>query len=141
MLFGQDRNAIRKVFFDAWQKKREGQTLEPLEEIIAQIIGLHPEYHKTIENPDNQHKDYTPEGGESNPFLHMGMHIAIHEQMSTDRPAGIRDVYQALLNKLQDPHEVEHQFMEAMGQTMWEAQRNNTPPDEQLYLNRLKKLL
>lgn len=141
MLFGQDRNAMRKVFFDAWQKKREQQALEPMEAIIAQIIELHPEYHSTIETPESsQDKDYTPEGGETNPFLHMGMHIAIHEQMSTNRPAGIQAIYQQLLTKIQDPHEVEHKMMDALGLSLWQAQRDGVAPDEQQYLESLKRL-
>ncbi|WP_204318325.1 DUF1841 family protein [Serratia marcescens] len=41
--------------------------------------------------------------GETNPFLHMGLHLAVREQVATDRPQGIRTVYTKLIEKYQDP--------------------------------------
>ena len=84
--------------------------------------------------------DYTPEMGQTNPFLHMGMHIALYEQLSTNRPAGIKDVYEKLQRKTEDIHETEHRMMECLGEAMWQAQRNNTMPDDASYLLCLKKL-
>jgi hypothetical protein len=71
----------------------------------------------------------------------MGMHIAIREQLNTDRPAGIRDIYKQLLIKLNDTHLVEHQIMECLGQALWQAQRDNRPPDDLGYVNCLRALL
>lgn len=114
--------------------------MEPLEQLVAQIIQQHPEYHALLEDEEAYlDKDYTPETGETNPFLHMSMHIAIAEQLGTDRPAGIQDLYQQLLSKYSDSHTVEHHIMECLGQMMWEAQRNQTLPDEQQYLECLRK--
>ena len=77
---------------------------------------------------------------QSNPFLHMGMHIAIREQLSTQRPPGIEAAYKQLLERLGDLHAVEHHMMECLGQAMWEAQRQGTPPDESAYLECLRRL-
>ena len=85
-------------------------------------------------------QDFLPELGESNPFMHMGMHIAIREQLTTDRPAGISTAYKKLLLRLQDIHEVEHQIMECLGRSLWESQQNNTAPDESQYLRCVQKL-
>ena len=85
-------------------------------------------------------KDFLPEMGDSNPFMHMGMHIAIREQLSTDRPAGINTAHKKLLLRLQDPHEVEHQIMECLGRALWESSQNNTAPDEAQYLLCVQKL-
>ena len=85
-------------------------------------------------------REYLPEMGQSNPFLHMGMHIAIQEQLGSNRPAGILDVYQQLCQRTGDSHAVEHAMMECLGETLWEAQRAGRDPDERLYLQRLRHL-
>ncbi len=140
-MFGQDRNQLRQMYLDAWQKSQAGTVLQPLEAMIVEIITLHPEYHALLEkDADALDKDFLPELGESNPFMHMGMHIAIREQLKTDRPAGISTAYKKLLFRLQDTHEVEHQIMECLGHSLWEAQRNNTMPDESQYLSCVQKL-
>ncbi len=140
MIFGQNREEIRQFFIEVWNKFRAQQPLEPLEKIIAGILREHPEYHSILEDKDTAlERDYLPELGESNPFLHMGMHIAIQEQLATNRPVGVIDTYQFLLIKLQDPHEVEHRMLECLGEMLWRAQRDGAHPDEAAYLECLRK--
>ncbi|MCG8435036.1 MAG: DUF1841 family protein [Gammaproteobacteria bacterium] len=141
-MFGQDRNEIRRMFFRVWIKLADRQPLTALESLIADVIEAHPEYHEILrQDEDALERDYLPEGGETNPFLHMGMHIAIREQVSTNRPEGISGIHKALAAKFGDAHEAEHRMLECLGETLWEAQRNNTPPDEQRYLERVRRLL
>ena len=107
MFFGQDRNQIRQMYFNAWQKHLNQLPREPLDDVIINVILMHPEYHSAIEQPaKTEDKDYVPELGESNPFLHMGLHIAIHEQLSTGQPAGINLIHQQMLLKYQNAHDV-----------------------------------
>lgn len=141
-MFGNDRDSLRRYYVTVWQKANAGQTLEPLERLIAAVIAEHPEYQSILaDSAMAVGRDYLPEMGQTNPFLHMGMHIAIHEQLNSDRPAGIREVYQAICQQMGDLHRAEHQMMECLGQTLWEAQRAGIQPDEQLYLARLRALL
>jgi hypothetical protein len=141
MLFGQDRNQLRQMYIDSWHRRQTNQPLEPLQTLIADVVAQHPEYQSMLEDQDRAlSHDYIPEQGETNPFLHMGMHIAIHEQLQTGRPAGIVESYQRLVAKLGDTHEAEHQMMECLGQVMWEAQRSGKMPDDQEYLHCLKRL-
>lgn len=141
MLFGQDRDQLRRYFCQAWQKATAGESLEDLERLIAQVVEQHPEYHSVLRDDERAlGREYLPEMGETNPFLHMGMHIAIHEQLSTQRPAGILALYQTLCQRVGDAHTAEHQMMEAMAETLWEAQRSGQLPDEQRYLARLRWL-
>ena len=141
-MFSQDRNQLRQMFFHTWQKQRNGEPLEPLESLIAAIIEQHPEYHHLLSDKEaNLDKDFSVEMGQTNPFLHMAMHIAIQEQLGTQRPAGIVQLYQQLCHKAANPHDAEHQMMECLGEMMWHAQRNNQPPDENHYLTCLKKYL
>lgn len=140
-MFNMDRDQSRQMFFQSWRKHINQEVLEPMESLIVEVIQLHPEYHMLLTNPESsQDKDYFPEMGETNPFLHMGLHIAIKEQISIDQPFGIKHHYQRLLNKHQDPHIVEHQIMECLAQMIWEAQRNHSMPNNELYLECIARL-
>jgi hypothetical protein len=141
MLFGQSRDELRRFYLLSWQKHQRGETLEPLENIVAQVIAMHPEYQPVLADEEQAiSREFGPEQGQSNPFLHMGMHLALHEQLSTDRPNGIRAVHSTLRLRLGDVHEAEHRMMECLGQALWEAQRSGQMPDEQAYLECLRKL-
>jgi len=139
MIFGQDRNELRKMYVDAWAKRCENLPLSPLETQIADVIELHPQYHADVTGSDLE-REYSPDGGQTNPFLHMGLHLGIREQVSTNRPAGIAAVYQAVATKLGDVHAAEHEMIECLAETLWEAQSANRPPDEIKYLERLRRL-
>ncbi len=139
MIFGSDRNELRRMYHDAWQKRRNGEPLSPLDTQIADVVAEHPEYHSTIENDDTD-RDFLPEGGTANPYLHMGLHLGLREQIATNRPQGIRAVFDALRHRLGDPHDAEHRMIECLAETLWEAQRNGAAPDELRYLERLRQL-
>lgn len=140
-MFGTDRNQLRRYYCETWRRHRAGETLEPLETLIATVIEAHPEYQALLADPERALADeWTPERGDSNPFLHMGMHLGIQEQVQTDRPAGIRAAWLALARRLGDPHAAEHAMMEALGEALWEAQRFGTAPDEAKYLARVQAL-
>ena len=141
MIFSQDRYQLRKLFVDSWNKLQNKQPLTAIEEQIARIIELHPEYHNDIifENID---KDYSPDMGQINPFLHISLHLAIIEQVQTNRPFGISDAYKRLLKKHNhDEHKVHHIMIEYLAEEMWKSQRYNTAPDENQYLQKLQELL
>ena len=141
MIFGQDRNQLRQMYFDAWKKHQARELMQPLEVMIAEVVAMHPEYHNLLSaDEDALDRDFLPEMGESNPFMHMGMHIAIREQLSTNRPPGIVDAHKQLMQRLQDAHEVEHHIMECLGRALWEAQQNNVAPDESQYLQCVQQL-
>ena len=138
----QDRDASRKFFLDVWAKNKIQLPLEALEQLVLDIILQHPEYHEILDKDEKDitTMDFLPEMGMTNPFLHMGMHIAIQEQISTDRPQGITMIYRQLLPKYPSAHELEHGLMECLGESLWQAQRNNTMPDEIQYLEQVKRL-
>ncbi len=139
-MFGTDRNALRKLYYDSWEKFINNQLLSALEQQIVSVIKQHPEYHRILENPQvSLEAEFSPEMGQSNPFLHMGMHLGLHEQISTNRPAGIAQLYQQLVIKYGE-HNAEHHMMECLGEAIWKAQRNQTMPDETAYLACLKHL-
>lgn len=137
----QSRDQLRAVYIDAWRKRRAGLPMEPLEMQVADVIELHPEYQSSLGAGDEAiDRDYTPEGGQSNPFLHMGLHLAVRDQLATDRPPGIRRAFEDVVRRMSDPHEAEHRMIDCLAETLWEAQRSGLPPDEQTYLERVRKL-
>jgi hypothetical protein len=135
----QQRDALRRMYLEAWQRHSEGLPLTPLQAQVADVVALHPEYHSLL-TPDALDRDWAPEQGQTNPFLHMGMHLALREQVSTDRPKGIRDVHSLLVRRHDSAHEAEHRMMEPLGAALWEAQRQGVAPDEQRYLAALRSL-
>lgn len=139
MLFSQDRDQLRRMYVDAWEKMKNGVAMSSLEAQIAAVVAEHPEYHALL-TADAVQEDYTPERGMTNPFLHMGLHLGIREQVATDRPQGIASVHRELVNRTGDQLEAEHLMIDVLAETLWDAQRSNAPPDEQTYLQRLKQL-
>ena len=140
-MYSQDRNVLRMQYYRVWEKHRNGQPLEPLESLLVDIITMHPEYHQIIEAlSQNENDSNTQAEDQHNPFLHMGLHIALIEQIQTNRPAGIASIYSKLLNKHQDEHLVQHLMIDCLAEALWQAQHSPTGPDEQLYRECLKKL-
>lgn len=135
-MFGNDRQKLRQAYADAWLKFQQQQPLTPLEQQIVEVIKEHPEYHSDLQKLET---DFLPENGQTNPFLHMGMHLGLREQLSTNRPLGIRDHYQALCNKHQSSHDAEHDMMDCLAEAIWQAQKMGTAPDEGRYLDCMKK--
>jgi hypothetical protein len=136
------RDQLRQTYADAWRKHVARSPLTPLEAMIVDVIGAHPEYQAVVSDKDAALKlapDVT--GGTENPFLHMGLHLAVREQVSIDRPPGVRELQRQLLASQKDPHQAEHALMEALGETLWQAQRAGRPPDETQYLNLARERL
>jgi Domain of unknown function (DUF1841) len=138
---GEGRGEMRRRYLEAWRKFSARERLEPLEGQLAAVIAEHPEYIGWLESGDAAlAAQFTPEGGRENPFLHMGLHLAIREQVSTDRPAGIAAVHRELATRAGSAHEAEHRMIEPLAEALWEAQRNGRAPDELAYLERLRRL-
>jgi len=142
----QSRESLRRAYVEAWRKRQRGLPLEPLEAQIADVIAEHPEYHvlfegRAVDEPSVVAAEFPPEAGRDNPFLHLGLHLAIREQVATDRPSGIAAIHAGLARRLGTPHAAEHAMLEALGETLWSAQRAGRAPDEDAYLTRLRALL
>ena len=140
MSFGGERGEMREVFFRAWRNFRRKHPLTGIEKIAVEVALRHPEYHPVLENPQSfKDRDYLPDFGETNPFLHMGLHIAIEEQITTNRPPGVSAIYQALSKRFDDAHVVEHQMMDCLTEALWQAQRHGGQPSEKDYLACLRR--
>lgn len=142
-MFGNDRARMRQYYVDVWHKACTGEVLDPMERIVAEVIADHPEYQPLLATEDEValQRDYTPEEGQTNPFLHMGMHIALREQAAADRPPGMRELIDRLVAQIGDRLEAEHRLMEPLGETLWEAQRAGRQPDEAAFMERVRKLV
>jgi hypothetical protein len=140
---GYTREQLRLSYAEAWAKHLAAVPLTALEAQIIDVISAHPEYQGVVSDVDAA-LSFEPgvSGVAENPFLHMGLHLAVREQLSIDRPPGVRDLHRQLQARYGDSHGADHALMEALGETLWQAQRNGLPPDEAQYLalarNRLK---
>ena len=136
-MFSPSRDDVRQMFFGAWRKYRQAVPLVGIEAAALDVILQHPEYHGLLEEPQRYlERDYTDE---SNPFLHMSLHLALEEQLSIDQPPGIRGRWEALLRRSAGRHEALHHAIECLAEMLWRAQRDGTPPDATAYLSCLER--
>lgn len=138
-MFEYTRDNTRQFFIDSWQKYQEKKPLEALEQQVCDIILIHPEYHPVLTTHQIE-KDYLPEIGEANPFLHMGLHLGLREQIATNRPVGIQMIYQTLAPKTTSLHELEHKMIECLAEMLWQSQKYGTPLNDETYLSCLQQL-
>ena len=137
-MFDPSREQVRDLFFEAWRKYRAGEPLSGgMESLVVDIILAHPEYHDALDHPGRfRGKDYPDE---SNPFLHMSLHLALEEQLSIDQPGGVAVRFEKLLESRQNRHDALHEALECLAETMWRAQRDAVPPDAAFYLDCLAR--
>ena len=70
------------------------------------------------------------------------MHLSIQEQVGIDQPFGIRAIHAQLCAKHRDNWvAAEHEMMDALAETLWEAQRFNRGLDVNNYMTKLRKLV
>jgi len=131
-MFEPSREQVREMFFGTWRKYRAGEPLAGIETLALGIVLLHPEYHEMLSTPGRyRDRDYTDE---SNPFLHMSLHLALEEQLSIDQPPGISGSFEKLCLKFNDRHSALHEALECLAETVWRAQRDKAAPDAVAYL-------
>lgn len=131
-MFNPSREEVRRFFCEAWRKRSAGEIVTPLEATALKWIDLHAEYHALLDDPEAAiGADFSIDRGQSNPFLHLSMHLAIEEQLSIDQPPGIRAAFQALAVRAGSEHDAMHETMECLGRVLWEAQRGAMPADAQ----------
>ena len=136
------RDELRRSYADAWRKHSARSPLTPLEALIADVLVLHPEYQALVADAPTALGFDPPAGAaQENPFLHMGLHLAVREQLAIDRPPGIRALFESLETRLGDVHDAEHALMESLAEALWEAQRSGRAPDESRYLELAKRRL
>ena len=139
-MFTPSSNDVRRFFCDTYRKHRANAILSPLEAIALDWIVRHPEYADTLADTDAAlGRDYSVDSGQTNPFLHLSMHLTIAEQLQIDQPEGIRAACADLVRRLDSEHEAHHQIMECLGQMIWTSQRNGLPPDGAAYVACVRK--
>jgi hypothetical protein len=135
------RDQLRQAYSDAWRKHLAAAPLSPQEAAIADVVALHPEYQALVSDPAGALAfDPAQQPERQNPFLHMGLHLAVRDQVAVDRPPGIRSLHHQLQARQGEVHAAEHALMEALGEVLWQAQRDGRPPDEQHYLALARRL-
>jgi len=139
-MFNPSRADARRFFFETWSKYRSQVALEGLERTAIEIILLHPEHHALLDDAQrNLDRDFSPQDGAVNPFLHMSLHLAVAEQLSIDQPRGISSAFRELAGRTASKHDALHVLLECLGEVVWRAQRDHAAPDEQGYLDCIRR--
>jgi hypothetical protein len=153
-LFGNDRDSLRAAWREAWRRHLQQLPLEPLQAQLVDLMVAHPEYHPALGLAANgaagtvfdtavarQAAHDAPEGeAAANAFMHLSLHLALREQLGTNRPTGIRAEHARLARRHGDPHAAEHAMIEVLAGTLWDAQRAGRAPDDNTYLESLRRL-
>ena len=136
---GQDRQSLRAAWRTAWHRHLQQLPLAPLQAQMVEVMALHPEYHGQLsEAPDAVQREDDEATGRA--FLQLGLHLALREQLSTDRPRGIAQLHRQLASRCGNSFEAERRMMGVLEQSLWEAQRAGRMPDEALYIDALRRL-
>ncbi|MFZ9315532.1 MAG: DUF1841 family protein [Burkholderiaceae bacterium] len=136
MLFQPTKEEVRDFFISVWEKTQMQRPLTPLEGMARDWILAHPEYHDLLSDREEAlAQDWSVSRGQTNPFLHLSMHLALEEQVSIDQPPGVRQALMQLSQSLDDRHEAMHQAMECLGAMLHTAQTAGAPPDGQAYID------
>ena len=139
-MFNPSRDQARRFLAEAWQKRRDKLPASPIEVIAADIVAMHPEYHALLEAGEAAlAREWTPEDGEANPFLHLSLHLAIEEQLSIDQPPGIRAAFDQRAARHGDRHAALHDILDCLGETLWRASRDRAPLDAGAYLECIRR--
>lgn len=135
-MFSPSQADVRRFFCSVHAKARAGQPMDAMETLASQWIEEHPEYAQDLADVDAAlARMYEVEGGRTNPFLHLSMHLSISEQCSIDQPRGIRQAVELLAARRSSLHDAHHEAMECLGQMLWESQRAGRPPDGAAYID------
>ncbi|AKU23870.1 MULTISPECIES: DUF1841 family protein [unclassified Massilia] len=141
-MFTPSSHDVRRFFCEVFRKQRAREILTPLEAMAQDWVQQHPEYDEALSDAEAAiARDYSVEGGQANPFLHLSMHLSIAEQVSIDQPRGIRDACQTLARKLDSEHDAHHVIMECLGEMIWNSQRQGLPPDGAAYVEAIRRRL
>ncbi len=140
VMFQPTRVQARRFFFDTWARYRAGLPLEGAQTLALEAILAHPEYHAVLENAARYgEREYFPEQGETNPFLHLALHVALLEQLSIDQPAGIRAHYERLCRASGDAMQAQHTLMECLAEALWQSQRQGVAVSETVYADCIRR--
>jgi hypothetical protein len=135
-MFTPSQADVRHFFCSVYAKARSGAPMQAIEILASQWIDEHPEYHADLRDEAAAlERMYEVKDGQTNPFLHLSMHLSISEQCSIDQPRGIRQAVELLTARRDSLHEAHHQAMECLGQMVWESQRAGRPPDGAAYID------
>ncbi len=139
-MFNPSREQVRDFFFETWRKYRTQESLAGLEAVALEIALQHPEYQSVLDQPGRYREQaYFPELGQTNPFLHMSLHMALEEQISIDQPRGVAERFAQLVLRAGDRHAALHEAIECLAEMVWRAQKDAAPPDAEAYLENLDK--
>jgi hypothetical protein len=139
-MYNPSQDDVRRFFCQVYAKQQAQTLIDALEVLAGEWVAEHPEYHAVLTDEASAlTRQFTGENGQSNPFLHLSMHLSISEQCSIDQPRGIRQAVELLASKRNSLHDAHHEVMECLGTMLWESQRSGQAPDGQAYIDAVQR--
>ncbi|AGF49226.1 DUF1841 family protein [Candidatus Kinetoplastidibacterium galati] len=139
-MFNPSLDQARYFFIEVWNKHKLSKTLTPIEKTTIACILEHPQFYKDLDNKESIKNSYNSNFPESNPFLHLSMHLAISEQLLIDQPCGIKAAYNKLITS-NDPHTAIHKIIKCLTLTIQYSQTHRLELDSNKYMNLIKDLI
>ena len=123
-MFQPSQHDVRRFFCEVAAKQKQGAPMTAIEVLAGGWIDEHPEYTVDLADVDAAlAATYSVEGGKTNPFLHLAMHLTISEQVSIDQPRGIRQAVELLAAKRNSLHDAHHEAAEVVAATTHHLER------------------
>ncbi len=139
-MFSPSQADVRRFFCEVHRKQLAAEPMQAIETLAGQWIAEHPEHHVELTDADAAIARMAEvRDVQTNPFLHLSMHLSISEQCSIDQPPGIRQAVELLSARRGDLHAAHHEVMECLGRMLWESQRAGRPPDGHAYIEQVRQ--
>ena len=138
-----DRAQNRKLFHMLWERAQNDDFagLDDEQRRIAEALKLHAdEYHNVFEFSDVvPDREFDPQKGEVNPFLHISIHAAVQAQLEAKDPIEVLQFYNAMRKKKCSHHDALHLILTILAPLMFRTMKSLMPFDNNRYLSLLKK--
>lgn len=130
-----------KLVGRVWEKIRKGESLDEMEEVLAQAMTEHPEFEPYWESGEDMARPQEISGIVVNPLVHTGLHIVVERQISVDDPEEVRRVLGQLQSQGRTRHEALHLIAQAWGEIYFRSIRRGNPMEELSYIEALRSLV
>ena len=120
--------------------KNEGRPVEELDEKIADILDLHPEFNPIWEEGELALVPREVNGQIVNPFVHTVLHVIIDRQLQVGDPDYIAAAHTRLTEQGMDSHEALHAIIAIYANLHFAGTRKSTQFDSLDYETQVNSL-
>lgn len=131
------RQNMHRIWQVAQSRNLDGLTDDEKE--IAWIMLEHEEFNDDFRNAEElADYEYNPDS-EVNPFMHIGIHIAVENQLKQKEPLEVCEFYNAAKERGVSHHEIIHRLGFILMPLVFHTLKHLKPFDNERYKNLLRK--